>query len=133
VRNHTLRLFVPLFLAISSVAAPAVAHAAPISTSAREGVTVTGLYRLTMSGENRKAKTVHLVIRMGDLGMTGVVLDNDAEVELLGLHLDGSVLKGGLRTSEGYGELELDLRDSAVKGTLTVDGKRLTIEGDHHE
>lgn len=132
-RNHTLRLFVPLFLAISSVAAPAVAHAAPISTSAREGVTVTGLYRLTMSGENRKAKTVHLVIRMGDLGMTGVVLDNDAEVELLGLHLDGSVLKGGLRTSEGYGELELDLRDSAVKGTLTVDGKRLTIEGDHHE
>jgi len=133
VRNHTLRLFVPLFLAISSVAAPAVAHAAPISTSAREGVTVTGLYRLTMSAENRKAKTVHLVIRMGDLGMTGVVLDNDAEVELLSLHLDGTVLKGGLRTSEGYGELELDLRDSAVRGTLTVQGKKLAIEGDHHE
>jgi hypothetical protein len=133
VRTSTLRLFVPLFLAISSVAAPAAAHAAPISTSAREGVTVTGLYRLTMSGENRKAKTVHLVIRMGDLGMSGVVLDNEAEVELLGLHLEGSVLKGGLRTSEGYGELELDLRDSAVRGTLTVEGKKLTIEGDHHE
>ena len=131
-RKPTLRLFVPLFLAIASVTAPAVAHAAPISTSAREGVTVTGLYRLTMSAENRPTKTVHLVVRMGDLGMTGVVLDKDAEVELLGLHLDGSMLKGGLMTSEGYAELELDLRDSAVRGTLTVNGNRITIEGDHH-
>jgi hypothetical protein len=132
VRKSTLRLFVPLLLAVASVVAPAVAHAAPISTSVREGVTVTGLYRLTMSAENRPTKTVHLVVRMGDLGISGVVLDKDAEVELLGLHLEGSVLKGGLMTSEGYGELELDLRDSAVRGTLTVNGNRIVIEGDHH-
>jgi hypothetical protein len=133
VRSTTLRLFVPLFLAISSVAVPSSAHAAPVSVSASDNLTVTGLYRLTMSAENRKTKTVHLVVRIGDAGMTGVMLDRDAEVELLDLHLEGTILKGGVMTSEGYASLELNLAGEMVRGTLTVDGKLLTIEGDHHE
>jgi hypothetical protein len=130
--RSSLRLFVPLFLAISSVAAPSSAHAAPITVSANDGVTITGLYRLTMTAKNRKAKTVHLVVRVGDLGISGVMLDRDAEVELLDLHLEGTALKGGVMTSEGYAALELNLGDGIVHGTLTVDGKVLTIEGDHH-
>jgi hypothetical protein len=133
VHSKTLRLFVPLFLAISSVAAPSTAHAAPVSVSANDGVTVTGLYRLTMSAADRKSKTVHLVVRIGDLGISGVMIDRDAEVELLNLHLEGNVLKGGVMTSEGYAALELNLGEGMVHGTLTVDGTRLTIEGDHHD
>lgn len=137
-RTSTLRHIVPLFLAIASVAAPAAGHAAPatvrpapIAIAAGDGITVTGLYRLTMSAADRKAKTVHLLVRIGDLGMSGVVLDKDSEVEMLSLYLDGTVLKGGVMTSEGYGELELELRDGAVKGTLKVGGKQIAIEGDH--
>jgi hypothetical protein len=133
VRIPTLRLFVPLFLAISSVATPSAANAAPVSVVREGGVTVTGLYRLTMSAEDRKTKTVHLLVRMGDLGMTGVVLDREAEIELFDLHLEGSVLKGGVMTSEGYGELELELRDGGVHGTLKVQGKQIAIDGDHRE
>jgi hypothetical protein len=131
-RTSSLRLFVPLFLAISSVVAPVSAHAAPVSVSAKDGISVTGLYRLTLSAANRKAKTVHLVVRVGDTGISGVLLDKDAEVELTNFRIEGTMLKGGMMTSEGYGEIQLDLSQTIVRGTLTVDGKRLTIEGDHH-
>ena len=129
--TSTLRLFVPLILAIAPMAAPSEAHAAPISVSSNDALTVTGLYRLTMSAEHRKTKTVHLVVRVEEAGISGLMLDKEAEVELVGLHLDGTTLKGGVMTSEGYGELELDLRDGAVQGSLTVQGKKLAIEGDH--
>ncbi|HEV7990968.1 MAG TPA: hypothetical protein VGP25_04040 [Gemmatimonadaceae bacterium] len=131
-RTSSLRLFVPLFLAVSSVVAPVSAHAAPVSVSAKDGISVTGLYRLTLSAANRKAKTVHLVVRVGDTGISGVLLDKDAEVELTNFRIEGTMLKGGMMTSEGYGEIQLDLSQTIVRGTLTVDGKRLTIEGDHH-
>lgn len=130
-RTSPLRLFVPLFLAVASIGVPAAAHAAPVSVSENGALTVTGLYRLTMSAEHRKTKTVHLMVRVEDAGISGVMLDRDAEIEMVGLHLEGTMLKGGIMTSEGYGELELDLRDGAVQGTLTVGGKRLTIDGDH--
>jgi hypothetical protein len=131
VRITSLRFFVPLFLAISSVAAPVSAHAAPISVSANDALTVTGLYRLTMSAEHRKAKTVHLVVRVDEMGISGVMLDGDAEVELTNFHIEGTTLKGGVLTSEGHGELEIDVADGAVRGTLTVAGKELKIDGDH--
>lgn len=130
-RTSTLRLFVPIFLAIASVAVPSSAHAAPVSVSSNDNLTITGLYRLTMSADDWKTKTVHLLVRVGDVGISGVMLDKDAEVEMVGLHLEGTVLKGGVMTSEGYAELALDVRDGAVRGTLTVNGKRLAVEGDH--
>jgi hypothetical protein len=134
VRSITLRLFVPLCLAISAVAAPSPVHAAPVSVSAGDNLTITGLYRLTMSARDRKTKTVHLLVRVGDLGISGVMLDREAEVELLGLRLEGTVLKGGVMTSEGYADLVLHLDGGAVRGTLTTAyGKQLTIEGDHRD
>ena len=132
-RLQSLRLFVPLFVGISAVAVPSAAHAVPIPVSAPDRVAATGIYRLTMSATNRKAKTVHLVVRDGEKGISAMLLDRDTELPVTNLRIDGTLLKGNIQTSEGRGELVLQLGDGAVIGTLAVEGKLLLIEGDHHE
>ena len=133
VRIPSLRLFVPLFLGISAVAVPSAAHALPTPVSAPDGVEATGIYRLSMSATDRKTKTVHLVVRTGPRGITAMLLDRETELPLTNLRIEGTLLKGNVATSEGIGELVLQVGDGSVIGTLAVNGKLLLIEGDHHE
>lgn len=129
-RIPSLRLFVPLFLAVSPMAVPASAHAAPTTASPRDGVSVTGLYRITMTARNRKPKTVHLVVRNGENGLSAILMDKQSEAVVTELRMEGTVLKGSIMTSEGPGDLELQLGSTSVRGTLMVDGKLLMIDGD---
>jgi hypothetical protein len=55
------------------------------------------------------------------------------ELPLTNLRIEGTLLKGNVATSEGIGELVLQVGDGSVIGTLAVNGKLLLIEGDHHE
>jgi hypothetical protein len=109
---------------------PVLAHAVPVSVSARKGVSAVGLYRLTLSAKDRKAKTVHMIVRDGASGISGMLLDKESESWLTNLRMEGSVLKGNIMTNEGLAELALNVDDSMVMGTLTVGGKVLTIDGD---
>jgi hypothetical protein len=109
---------------------PASAQAVSVSVSARTGVSAAGLYRLTLSAKDRKAKTVHMIVREGATGISGMLLDKESESWLTNLRVEGSVLKGNIMTNEGLAELALNVDDGMVIGTLTVGGKVLTIDGD---
>jgi hypothetical protein len=109
---------------------PASAHALPVSVSAREVVSAAGLYRLTLSAKDRKAKTVHMVVREGETGISAMLLDRESESWLTNLRMEGSVLKGSVLTNEGLAELALNVGNGMVVGTLTVGGKVLLIDGD---
>lgn len=131
-RFSSLRFFAPLFLAISPMAVPSPVHAAPVSVSEGERISASGLYRLTMSAKNRKTKTFHMVVRESEIGLSAVLIDNETELALINVRMDGTVFKGSFMTSEGWGELELKLNDGAVTGVLTVADKQLTIDGDRN-
>jgi hypothetical protein len=130
VRTTSLRLFVPLFLAVSSVAVSTSAHALPVAASAREGVSAAGLYRLTMSAKDRNSKTVHMLVRDGANGISAMLIDKDSECILTNVRMEGTVLKANLMTNEGLAEISLNVDDLGVRGVLTVKGKQLFLEGD---
>jgi hypothetical protein len=132
VRTTSLRLFVPLFLAVSFVAVSTSASALPVAVSAREGVSAVGLYRLTMSAKDRHAKTIHLLVRDDANGISAMLIDGESECLLTNVHMEGSVLKGNLLTNEGLAGLSLNVSDDMITGTLTVKGKQLVIEGDRN-
>jgi hypothetical protein len=125
-----MRLFVPVFLAISSAAIPISARAETVPVTSRDGASVTGLYRLTITGKNRKPKTVHLMVREGETGTSAALMDRGLELELTNVRMDGTVLKGSVMTSEGLADLELKLGGGLARGTLTIDDMLLSIEGD---
>lgn len=73
---------------------------------------------------------MHLVVRNGENGLSAILMDKQSEALVTELRVEGTVLKGSIMTSEGPGELELQLGNLSMRGTLMVDGKLLMIDRD---
>ncbi|MEO6525558.1 MAG: hypothetical protein ABIP93_02925 [Gemmatimonadaceae bacterium] len=130
-RSLPVRLLLPVLL-FASFAAPSSARALPLPAISLDAPSAAvGIYRLTLTAKNRAPKTLHMILRDTDQGLSGVLLDGPKEFTLLNARFDGHVFLATIMTSEGAGELSLTLSPEIVSGTLNVGRDALAVVGEH--
>jgi hypothetical protein len=130
-RLPSARLLVPVLLLAAPMAMPATARAATTPVSVDAPAVKVSVYRVTLSSKHRADKLVHLILQSGERGVTGVLLDDTRELELTNVRIEGTALRATIETSEGAGELDLQVSDEKVVGTLRVGRDPMQVDGEH--